>query len=176
MIAQERAWAEQSCGKPWVLSELLAMDFHGTSPKGTRYDRPTKVPTYDPATFHSDCRLLDSDARSFGDSVAVVYGSESSVSVLPDSKHERRCLVWTDTDASGATVAHTLFQLSTDSRLGFTHISYRGSTYAIQADNERDAAAPQNHSLQALSLLNELVSAGKVSSDIPNTQEIQFVP
>jgi hypothetical protein len=26
-----------------------------------------------------------------------VYGSESSVAVLPDSKHERRCLVWTDT-------------------------------------------------------------------------------
>src|SRR5271170_7723163 len=39
MIAQEQAWAEQSCGKPWVLSELLATDFHGTSPKGTRYDR-----------------------------------------------------------------------------------------------------------------------------------------
>src|ERR1700744_2590936 len=55
MIAQERAWAEQSCGKPWVLSDLLATDFHGTSPKGTRYDRPTEVPTYDPATFHSDC-------------------------------------------------------------------------------------------------------------------------
>jgi hypothetical protein len=83
---------------------------------------------------------------------------------------------WTDMDASGATVAHTLFQLSTDSRTGFTQVAYRGSSYAIQADNERDPAAPQDHSLQALSLLNELVSAAKVSSDIPNTQEIQFVP
>jgi hypothetical protein len=83
---------------------------------------------------------------------------------------------WTDTDASGATVAHTLFQLSTDSRPGFTQVTYRGSSYVIQADNEREPAAPKNHSLQALSLLNELVSAAKVSSDIPNTQEIQFVP
>jgi len=83
---------------------------------------------------------------------------------------------WTDTDASGATVAHMLFQLSTDSRPGFTQVSYRGSSYAIQTDNERDPAAPQDHSLKALSLLNELVSAAKVSSDIPNTQEIQFVP
>jgi len=83
---------------------------------------------------------------------------------------------WTDTDASGETVAHTLFQLSSDSRSGFTQVSYRGSSYAIQADNERGPAAPHNHSLQALSLLNELVSAAKVSSDIPNTQEIQFVP
>ena len=97
MIAQEKAWAEQSCGKPWVLSELLATDFHGTSPKGTRYDRTTEVPTYDPATFHSGCLLLDADVRFFGDNVAVVYGSESSVVVLPDSKRERRCLVWTDT-------------------------------------------------------------------------------
>jgi hypothetical protein len=83
---------------------------------------------------------------------------------------------WTDTDASGATVTHTLFQLSTGARPGFTQVTYRGANYAIQADNERDPAAPENHSLQALSLLNELVSAGKVSSDIPNTQEIQFVP
>jgi hypothetical protein len=83
---------------------------------------------------------------------------------------------WIDTDANGAAVAHTLFQLSTDSAPGFARIAYRGSSYAIQTDSERDPAAPQNHSLQALSLLNELVSAAKVSSDIPNTQEIQFVP
>jgi hypothetical protein len=83
---------------------------------------------------------------------------------------------WTGTGARGATVAHTMFRLSTDSRPGFTRVSYRGSSYAIQTDNERDPAAPQDHSLQALSLLNELVSAAKISSDIPNTQEIQFVP
>lgn len=83
---------------------------------------------------------------------------------------------WSDVDASGAAVSHTLFQLSTDSKASFTGVRYRGSLYAIQTDSERDSAAPQNHSLQALSLLNELVSAAKVSSDIPNTQEIQFVP
>jgi len=98
MIEQERAWAEQSCGKRWVLSDLLATDFRGTSPKGTRYGRPAEEPTYDPATpFHTDCRLLEADVRFFGSSVAVVYGSESSVATLSDSKHERRCLVWTDT-------------------------------------------------------------------------------
>jgi hypothetical protein len=83
---------------------------------------------------------------------------------------------WTDTDASGVTVAHTLFRLSTDSRPGFTRVSYRGANYAIQTDDEREPATPQDHSLQALSLLNELVSAAKISSDIPNTQQIQFVP
>ena len=97
MVEQEKAWAEQSCGKPWVLQELLANDFQGTSPKGTRYGRPTETPVYDPATFHTDCRLLTSDVRFFGADVAVVYGSESSVATLADSKHERRCLAWTDT-------------------------------------------------------------------------------
>ena len=98
MIEQEKAWAEQSCGQPWVLSNLLAPDFRGTSPKGTRYDKPAETPEYDPATlWHTDCRLLEADVRFFGSSVAVVYGSESSIAPLPDSKHERRCLVWTDT-------------------------------------------------------------------------------
>jgi hypothetical protein len=83
---------------------------------------------------------------------------------------------WTGGDVSGTIMSHTLFRLSSDSQPGFTQITYRGTRYTIHTDNERDAAAPQNHSLQALSLLNELISAAKVSSDIPNTQEIQFVP
>jgi hypothetical protein len=98
MVEQEKAWAEQSCGKPWVLTDLLAADFHGTAPKGSRYDKPGKAPDYDPETrWHTDCRLLGADVRFFGQNVAVVYGSESSVAPLPESKQERRCLVWTDT-------------------------------------------------------------------------------
>jgi hypothetical protein len=83
---------------------------------------------------------------------------------------------WTDTDASGRAISHRMFELSSDSKPGFTQVNYRDRRYAIQTDDDRDAMAPQNHSLQALSLLNELISAAKVSSDIPNTQEIQFVP
>lgn len=97
MIGLERSWAEQACGKPSVLQELLAADFHGTSPKGTRYDKPAEVPASDPATLHTDCRLLEADVRFFGENVAVIYGAESSVAPLPEGKHERRCLAWTDT-------------------------------------------------------------------------------
>jgi hypothetical protein len=98
MVQQEKGWAEQSCGKGWVVGDLLAPDFHGTSPKGARYDKPSKAPDSDPSkTWHTDCRLLSTDVRFFGPDVAVVYGSESSVVPLPDSKDERRCLVWTDT-------------------------------------------------------------------------------
>ena len=83
---------------------------------------------------------------------------------------------WTDIDASGAAVQHSLFELSMEPAPGFAHVAYRGDTYTIHTADEKRAAAPQDHSLQALSLLNELVSAAKVSSDIPNTQDIQIVP
>ena len=77
---------------------------------------------------------------------------------------------------TGTAAAPTNGQLSSDSQAGFTQVTYRGTRFAIHTDDERDPTASRNHSLQALSLLNELVSAAKVSSDIPNTQEIQFVP
>jgi hypothetical protein len=83
---------------------------------------------------------------------------------------------WTDTDADGATISHSVFELSSDTKPGFTQVKYRDQSYTIRSDDLREVTAPRNHSLQALSLLNELVSAAKVSSDIPNTQEIQFVP
>jgi len=98
MISQAKAWAEQSCGQPWVLSDLLAADFRGTSPGGSRYGKPPEAPTFGPDTqWHTDCQLLEADVRFFGPDVAVIYGAESSVAPLPDSGSERRCLVWTDT-------------------------------------------------------------------------------
>jgi hypothetical protein len=98
MIEQAKAWADQACGGKWVITDLLADDFHGTSPKGSRYGKPTGEPAPDPKTqWSTDCRLDDADVRFFGPDVAVVYGAESKTVPLPDSKHERRCLVWTDT-------------------------------------------------------------------------------
>jgi hypothetical protein len=66
--------------------------------------------------------------------------------------------------------------LSTGTAPGYTQVTCRGETYTIHTANKKSATAPQDHSLQALSLLNERVSAPKVSSDIPITQEIQIVP
>jgi hypothetical protein len=98
IIEQAKAWADQACGGKWVISELLADDFHGTSPKGTRYGKPTGDPPADPATkWSTDCSLDEADVRFFGPDVAVVYGAESKTVELADSKKERRCLVWTDT-------------------------------------------------------------------------------
>ena len=96
MIEQERAWAAMACGGRWVASELLADDFEGTAPNGGRYVKPTQ-PTDDQNTkWSTDCSLDEADVRFFGSSAAVVYGKESKTVTLPDGKHERRCLVWTD--------------------------------------------------------------------------------
>jgi hypothetical protein len=98
MIEQAKAWADQACGGKWVMTELLADDFKGTSPKGSRYEKPKGAPPDDPKTqWSKDCTLDEADVRFFGDDVAVMYGAESKTVTLPDGKQERRCLVWTDT-------------------------------------------------------------------------------
>jgi hypothetical protein len=98
MIEQARAWADQACGGKWVISDLLADDFRGTAPKGSRYDKPTGKPPDDPKTqWSTDCSLDEASVRFFGSDVAVVYGAESKTVELADGKQERRCLVWTDT-------------------------------------------------------------------------------
>lgn len=96
MIEQERAWAEEACSNNGVTTELLADDFHGTSTKGKRYDKP-KSTNDSNRVLSSDCRLLDADVRFFGHHIAIIYGSETRLDAHPDAKQERKCQVWTDT-------------------------------------------------------------------------------
>ena len=97
MIEQERAWAKQACGGKWIASEILADDFQGTAPKGSRYGNPSDEPPHDANTkWSTDCRLDEADVRFFSADVAVVYGAESKTVEVADSKTERRCLVWSD--------------------------------------------------------------------------------
>ena len=98
MIGQARAWAEQACGGKWVLSDLLADDFRGTSPGGARYGKPKGAPSFDADTaWFTDCRLDAAEVQFFLPDVAVMYGSESFTVPLEDGLQERRCLAWTDT-------------------------------------------------------------------------------
>ena len=98
MIQQERMWANMACGGKWVALDVFADDFQGTSPNGGHYGKPKSVPINDPnAKWSTDCRLDKADVRFFSTDVAVVYGTESKTVAPQGSKHERRCLVWTDT-------------------------------------------------------------------------------
>lgn len=98
MIQQETDWADMACGGKWIALDVFADDFQGTSPKGAHYGKPKSVPKYDKnAKWSTDCRLDRADVRFFSPEVAVVYGAESKTVALQGSKHERRCVAWTDT-------------------------------------------------------------------------------
>ena len=83
---------------------------------------------------------------------------------------------WSETDTGGRVAIHTLFTLASDGRPGFAAVDYRGLSYTISTDSDRETRATRDHSMQALALLSELIGTAKVSSDLPNTQSIQLVP
>ena len=91
----EDMWAHTACSSvPAALKAAFAEDFQGTAPKGKRYGRPT---SWDGEGDDTDCQLQQIQIRLFGDSLAVAYGDESSVSKKKDGTKEKHCLVWTDT-------------------------------------------------------------------------------
>ena len=96
MIDAERKWAEASCDHNRIADTIVAEDFWGTAPDGSRYDR-TKEMEGDQARSDRDCKLDGAKVRFFGDSLAMVYGSERARHTGADGKEAGRCLVWTDT-------------------------------------------------------------------------------
>jgi len=96
MIQMEREWAEDGCTQKPAGVAFLADDFQGTAPDGERYDKAEAL-KHDASLKERDCRLDDAKVRFFGDSVAIIYGSERALHEDKDSKEAMRCLVWTDT-------------------------------------------------------------------------------
>jgi hypothetical protein len=81
-----------------IVQAILADDFQGTFPDGKRYSKSEAVEeTKTSKTEARECRLNDAKVRFFGDNIALVYGSESSIRKASDGKEYVRSLVWTDT-------------------------------------------------------------------------------
>ena len=98
LVDAERQWAEAACTHNKITEKILADDFQGTSPEGKRYTKSEEVAdTQDLSKTARDCRLIDAKVRFFGDNLAMVYGSESSVQKAKDGIEKPRCLIWTDT-------------------------------------------------------------------------------
>jgi hypothetical protein len=55
-------------------------------------------------------------------------------------------------------------------------IQYRGGTYTVIGRVGANGAGPEVHSFQVLSLLSQLVSIAKLSSDIPLTRSFEVLP
>jgi hypothetical protein len=96
MIQDEKDWAEGGCTQTSVGETFLADDFQGTAPSGERYNKSDALKR-DASLKERDCHLDDAKVRFFGESMAVIYGSERALRVGKDGKESMRCLVWTDT-------------------------------------------------------------------------------
>lgn len=96
MINSERKWAEMGCDHNRIPETILANDFLGTAPDGSRYERAKEVEG-DKLRTDRNCKLDGAKVRFFGADVAMAYGSERSTSTGADGKDTVRCLVWSDT-------------------------------------------------------------------------------
>ena len=98
MIASETKWAETACDHNRIATTILADDFQGTSTEGQRYSKADElIDNVSQRNRAHDCRLLDAKVHFFGDSLAVIYGSETSVRKGSDGNDKQKCQIWTDT-------------------------------------------------------------------------------
>jgi Domain of unknown function (DUF4440) len=98
LIDVERKWAVLECEPTDVVNGYLAEDFVGTSPEGPLYTKADYLaePQPPPGSVHG-CKLLSARVRFYGDNLAMIYGSETSVRKDKAGKEYNRKLVWTDT-------------------------------------------------------------------------------
>jgi len=98
LIEVERKWAVLECEPTSVVNSFLADDFVGTSPEGPLYTKADYLaePALPPGSVHG-CRLLSARVRFYGDALAMIYGSETSVRKDKAGKEYNRHLIWTDT-------------------------------------------------------------------------------
>jgi hypothetical protein len=97
IIEMERKWAEGVCVDNGVVSSLLADDFQGTSTNGVRFTKADELKDERGARTAYGCGLDEAKVHFFGESVAVVYGSEHAVGKDKSQPNAKVCQVWTDT-------------------------------------------------------------------------------
>lgn len=94
MVDMERGWAESGCTGEQITAKILADDFIGTAPDGSRYTKQDTLKKSD--RKETNCKLLEAKVYYYGDSIAVVQGSESGVGPAAEGSKPRH-LIWNDT-------------------------------------------------------------------------------
>ena len=97
IIDMERKWAEGVCVNNGVVADLLADDFQGTSTTSVRFTKADELTDEKAARTAHDCGLDEAKVRFFGDTIAIVYGSEHAVGKDKSQPNAKVCQVWTDT-------------------------------------------------------------------------------
>ena len=97
IVEMERKWAEGVCVDNGVVAGLLAEDFQGTSTAGARFTKADELKEEKSARTAHGCGLDDAKVHFFGDSLALVYGSEHAIGKDKSQPNAEVCQVWTDT-------------------------------------------------------------------------------
>ena len=97
LVNMERQWAEADCDGNLAVQTILADDFQGTAPEGTRYTKSEEIKDIKTSKHEAHgCRLGDTKVHFFGDNLAVIYGTESRIQKDGEGTERRRSLIWTD--------------------------------------------------------------------------------
>jgi hypothetical protein len=98
LIDGERRWAEAACDGNLEMQSILASDFYGTTPDNARYSKSDEIASVKSAKQRDrDCRLGAVKIHFFGNSLALLYGSETRIAPQSDGTSQKQTLVWTDT-------------------------------------------------------------------------------
>ena len=97
LIDYERQWAEAGCTHNGIEKTILAEDFLGTSPHGSLYTKQESLASTSNEKPEEACTLYEVKVHFFGDSMAILYGSESAIHTGADGHRHRVKLTWTDT-------------------------------------------------------------------------------
>ena len=97
IIDMERKWAEGVCVDNGVVAGLLAEDFQGTAPNGARFTKADELRDEKGQRTAHDCGIDEVRVRFFGESLALVYGSEHAVGKDESQPNAKVCQIWTDT-------------------------------------------------------------------------------
>jgi hypothetical protein len=83
---------------------------------------------------------------------------------------------WTPKDGPGE--KNTVFRLlrAEPAGQGLITVYYRGHPYTVAGESNEPGDLPNDHSLQALKMLTELIGLIRLSSDIPIPQQFQVLP
>jgi hypothetical protein len=97
LINDERLWAESDCTHNGIEKTILADDFHGTGPDGSRYSKNEVTAEFANGTRKEACKMYEVTVHFFGNAIAILYGSESAVHIETDGRRHTVKLTWTDT-------------------------------------------------------------------------------
>jgi len=98
LIDMERQWAEAACTHNGIEKTILAEDFHGTAPSGSQYSKQEALADAAQSKASDQaCTMYEVKVHFYGDSMAVLYGSESAVRTEADGRKHTVKLTWTDT-------------------------------------------------------------------------------